>query len=194
MYRTDFDEVTIANLDKSSRNIEFTSVKNGSYSNSLQLELMLKPFENIETRFAYRYMDVQQKINDNWLLKPFSSKHRAFVNLAYSTTKEDITDSQFLFDLTLQWYGKKRIPSTKNNPIEYQTRTESPDFLIVNSQITYSFYGIFDIYLGAENLFDFKQNNPIISANNPFGNYFDASLIWGPINGRMIYTGLRYSL
>jgi len=48
--------------------------------------------------------------------------------------------------------------------------------------------------LGVENLLDFKQNNPIIDPTNPNGNYFDASLIWGPINGRMVYAGLRYKI
>jgi hypothetical protein len=35
---------------------------------------------------------------------------------------------------------------------------------------------------------------PIIAHNDPFGNYFDASMIWGPIMGRMYYAGLRYKI
>ncbi len=49
-------------------------------------------------------------------------------------------------------------------------------------------------YLGAGNLLDFKQGNPILASDNPFGDYFDASLIWGPIFGRKIYFGFRYTL
>jgi hypothetical protein len=51
----------------------------------------------------------------------------------------------------------------------------------------------FDMYVGVENILDFKQSNPIIDAQNPFGksNYFDASMVWGPVFGRMIYSGLR---
>ena len=36
-------------------------------------------------------------------------------------------------------------------------------------------------HLGCRKLTNFKQNNPIIAADNPFGNYFDASMVWGPM-------------
>ena len=46
----------------------------------------------------------------------------------------------------------------------------------------------------AENIANYTQLNPIIDAGNPFGDDFDASLIWGPVMGRTIYLGIRYSL
>jgi len=52
----------------------------------------------------------------------------------------------------------------------------------------------FEIYAGAENLFDYRQENPIIASDDPFGDYFDASLIWGPVFGRKIYVGLRFKI
>lgn len=64
----------------------------------------------------------------------------------------------------------------------------------MNAQVTRSFSKLFDLYIGVENLFHFKQNDPIIDPANPNGQYFDASLIWGPITGRMLYAGLRYKL
>ncbi len=99
-----------------------------------------------------------------------------------------------LYDLTIQWFGPKRIPSTASNPEEFQLKNESPNFVNVNAQITRSFNSLFDLYIGVENLFDFRQDNPIIDSQNPYGDYFDASLVWGPINGRMIYTGLRWKI
>jgi hypothetical protein len=35
---------------------------------------------------------------------------------------------------------------------------------------------------------------PVIAAEDPFGEYFDASLIWGPVHGRKIYAGFRFTL
>ena len=52
----------------------------------------------------------------------------------------------------------------------------------------------FNIYLGVENLLNYKQSNPIISSDLPFNKYFDASMVWGPIYGRMLYLGLRYKI
>ena len=51
-----------------------------------------------------------------------------------------------------------------------------------------------DLYLGAENLFNFKQENPIISWEDPFGEYFNIANVWGPTKGREVYIGLRYRL
>ena len=63
----------------------------------------------------------------------------------------------------------------------------------MNAQIRRSFrWG--SVYLGAENLLNYKQNDPIIDPQNPFGNNFDATLVWGPIAGRAIYTGIRYKI
>ena len=65
--------------------------------------------------------------------------------------------------------------------------TAAPSFFILNSQITKTFGTSLDFYLGVENIANFRQNNPILSAENPFGEYFDGSLVWGPIFGRMTY-------
>ena len=50
----------------------------------------------------------------------------------------------------------------------------------------------FEIYSGIDNLLNFTQNNPIISPDNPFGKYFDTSMIWGPTKGREFYLGVRF--
>jgi len=193
-YRTQFDNSIVADLDSNPQQINFKSVTNGAYSNTFQLELNLEPFMFFNTRIAYRFIESQQVINGAWTEKPFNSKHRIMLNLAYASGKTELNDSQMLYDLTIQWFGQKRIPSTEMNPIGLRTISISPDFFLINAQITRSFNKLFDFYLGVENLLDFKQNNPIIDPTNPNGNYFDASLIWGPINGRMVYAGLRYKI
>ena len=52
----------------------------------------------------------------------------------------------------------------------------------------------FDMYIGGENLTNYYQKNAIIAADEPFSQYFDASLIWGPVTGRMFYFGMRFSI
>lgn len=193
LYRTQFESLIIPDLDTDARSVTFYSVDNGAYSNSLQLELNIEPLENFSTRIAYRFLDVKNKINNEWKEKPLTAKHRALLNLAYST-EEDEDDTKMSYDLTLQWLGRKRIPSTITNPENLRARENSPDFIIVNAQITRTFFKNFDFYIGVENLFDFRQDNPIIDPFNPNSEYFDASLIWGPVNGRMIYAGLRYDM
>lgn len=71
-----------------------------------------------------------------------------------------------------------------------------PDFkayTVVNAQIT-KYFRRWSIYVGAENLFDYKQPHPIIDAENPRGDNFDGSMVWGPVHGRKIYAGLRFNI
>jgi hypothetical protein len=64
----------------------------------------------------------------------------------------------------------------------------------MNAQISKVWKERIEAYIGVENLLDYKQENPIIAADDPFGSYFDSSLIWGPVSGRMIYAGLRLKI
>lgn len=194
LYRTNFDNVIIADIDTDPRKITFNSINDGANSTSFQTELNIEPMQFFNLRLAYRFIEARQLINGRWMDKPFTAKHRALLNIGFSTQKETTDDSQMLYDLTVQWFGKKRIPSTESNPTGLQARKNSPDFLLVNAQITRSFSSLFDFYIGVENLFDFRQTDPIIDPGNPNGQYFDASLIWGPVSGRMIYSGLRYKI
>jgi outer membrane receptor protein involved in Fe transport len=103
------------------------------------------------------------------------------------------TKNKWNFDLTWQWIGPKRLPNTLQNPSDKQLNGYSDSYILLNGQISKSLFSKkLDIYVGVENILDFKQKNPIIDASNPFSNNFDASLVWGPLFGRMIYTGFRF--
>jgi hypothetical protein len=66
-------------------------------------------------------------------------------------------------------------------------------FTVMNAQVTRYFrHG--SIYLGAENLTNFTQPNPVLGAANPWSPGFDATNIWGPVVGRKIYLGVRFNL
>ena len=64
----------------------------------------------------------------------------------------------------------------------------------MNAQVMKRWGKKWDVYLGVENLFDFKQENAIIASDDAFGPYFDASIVWAPLFGRNAYIGFRYNL
>jgi hypothetical protein len=64
----------------------------------------------------------------------------------------------------------------------------------MNAQVTKDFNDRWSAYVGMENIGNFKLENPIIAADQPFSTYFDSSLVWGPVFGRMAYAGFRYRL
>ena len=54
--------------------------------------------------------------------------------------------------------------------------------------------GKFDLYLGCENIADYRQKEPIVNASNPYSTAFNSMNIWGPLMGRKFYFGLRFNL
>ncbi|MCO5292914.1 MAG: TonB-dependent receptor [Chitinophagaceae bacterium] len=187
-YHTNFKNQTVVDLDLSPQKINFYNLNGKSYSNSLQAELNYELLRKFDVRLAYRWLDVQTTYHGNLMEKPFVAKHRAFINLAYSTLND------WKFDFTTQWLSKKRIPNTSSNPVAFQLEPYSPSYIQMAAQITKQFNKKWDIYVGSENLTDFRQQSPILDAANPFSNYFDGSMVWGPISGRMLYAGLRFML
>lgn len=101
--------------------------------------------------------------------------------------------NKFHFDMNVHWYGKQRLPDTKSNPLEFKRPDFSEPYSTVNAQFTYTF-NKFEVYVGCENMFDFRQLQPIISWQNPFSPFFDTSSVWGPTRGREVYAGIRLKL
>ena len=164
----------------------FYNLDGKSFSHSLQVELHVRITEQLELRTAYKFYDIQTDYKSGRKTKPLVPTNRAFMNIAYATNFD-----KWKFDLTGQWFGTSRLPSTETNPADYQIPSRSLSYFMFNGQVTRAFKH-FEVYVGVENLTNFTQDNPIIAANDPFGSNFDASLIWGSINGRITYAGIRY--
>ena len=187
-FRNDFNNQVVVDLENPAT-VKFYNLQGKSYSNSLQAEVNVEPIKKLDVRLAYRYFDVKTTYSGKLLERPLIAANRAFANLAYAT-------NGFKFDYTVTFNGKKRIPDTQTNPTAYQRATYSPDFVLMNAQIskTLGKKHSMDFYIGAENLSNYFQKDVIIAANQPFGPYFDASMVWGPVTGRMFYAGWRYKL
>ncbi|MEL7120480.1 MAG: TonB-dependent receptor [Bacteroidota bacterium] len=187
-YRTDFQNQIVVDLDQDPQSVFFYNLDGQSYSNSFQIQFDYEVLKFLDMRLAYRWFDVKTTYNGQLLQKPLLSAHRAFLNLGYESR------NYWKFDATFNWQGEKRIPFTGSNPEAFQLDERSPDFVLMNAQISKQWAEKFEIYVGAENLLDFRQNNPILSSDDPNSPFFDSSLVWGPIFGRNIYAGFRYKL
>ena len=185
-YRTDFENQIVVDVDSDPQKVTFYNLDGSSYSNSFQVQLDYEAIKRLDVRLAYRWYDVKTTYAGDLLKKPLVANHRAFINLAYNTR------DSWSFDYTLNWQGKKRIPFTASNPEEFRLAGESPNFFLMNAQVSKNWNEKFELYVGAENILGYKQENPIISSEDPFGTYFDSSLVWGPLFGRNVYFGVRY--
>ena len=80
------------------------------------------------------------------------------------------------------------------SPEAFRLPAYSPSFSTLNAQVTKVFSDQFEVYVGGENHYKCEQNNPILSADDPFGANFDSTFVYGPIFGSMYYAGLRFKL
>ncbi|MCL2132433.1 MAG: TonB-dependent receptor [Lentimicrobiaceae bacterium] len=181
-FYTDFVNQVIVDMYKDFRSVYFYNLAGKSYSHSTQAELILYPYKGFEITAAYRYNLVKETVDGKLREKLLSSRHKAVLNISYATKFE-----KWKFNITGQFHGSKSLYPTGIN------ETKSPNYLTFNAQITKKFKHI-EIYAGVENFTNYKQPNPIIDPENPFGDNFDASMIWGPITGAMGYMGLRLTL
>jgi len=187
-FRNDFENQIVVDVENP-REVKFYNLSGKSYSNSFQAELNFELVKKLDLRVAYRYFDVKTTYSGKLLQRPLIASNRAFGNLAYSTNGWKI-------DYTVNFNGKKRIPNTQGNPLAYRRDEYSPSFILMNAQVSKTI-GIkhpMDLYIGGENLTRYFQKDPIIAADQPFSPYFDASIIWGPVTGRMIYAGWRFKI
>lgn len=192
LYRTDFTQQVVVDVDQNTQQVWLYNLKGPSYSNTAQFEFGWEIRKRLNVKTAYRYVDTKVNYKSGLLQKALVSTHRGFINLSYETKNK-----HWLFDATLQYNGKKRLPQTNLNPTEYQRVSYSPEFYNVLAQITYLTKikrADFHLYVGVENALDYKQSNPIVASDAPFKKYFDASMVWGPIYGRMMYAGLRFKI
>jgi outer membrane cobalamin receptor len=189
-YYTYFQNQVVVDRDIKINEVRFYNLNGKSYSNSLQIQLDYELIKRLDVRLAYRLYDVQTQYDSIGKKEvPLIAAHRAFLNIGYTTK------NKWSFDLTCQWIGPKRLPSTQQNTTDKQLPNFSNSFYLFNAQFSKSLFNKkLDLYLGIENIFNFKQTNPIIDAQNPFGSNFDASMVWGPVFGQMIYAGLRFKL
>jgi outer membrane receptor protein involved in Fe transport len=187
-YRTDFQNQIVVDRDQDAQAVYFYNLDGVSFANSIQIQGDYELFKRFDVRLAYRWHNVKTTYGGEELRVPLYSPHRAFVNLAYKT------ENNWKFDYTASWQSQQRVPSTAGNPEPFQVSDSSPSFFMMNAQVTKVWFDRLDVYVGVENLLNFTQEDPIISSANPFSNYFDSSLVWGPIFGRMMYVGLRYRI
>ena len=187
-FRNDFQNQVVIDLETPGH-VHMYNLMGKSWSNSFQAEISVEPIEKLELRMAYRYFDVKTTISDKLVERPLIAAHRGFATAEYAT-------GPYKFEYTINLIGNKRIPPTMTNPEEMQMEAWSPSYVMMGGQISRTFgkTKAFEFYAGCENLGNKMQEKLILSADHPFSPYFDASIVWGPVEGRLFYAGWRLKI
>lgn len=197
-YKTDFTKQVVVDLYTptaiaGTHQVLFYNLNGKSYANSLQVDFNVELVKHLDLRTAYKYYDIQTDYLIGTSERPLQAKHRFFANLGYETHIVE-KGKQWKFDFTYNWMGEQKLPETASNPVEDRLPTYSPSFSLMNAQITRTFSSTFEVYVGGENIGNYKQEKAILGSENPFGPTFDASIIYAPVFGQMYYAGLRFKI
>ena len=212
-YYTKFLDGVIADMDRNLQGITLYNMHDEGaaqyFSHNWQVEATMEILRGWTMTAAFRYTDVKQTTfntdaNEYQLRdKPLQNKFKGIITTSYQTPLKT-----WQFDLTAQFNGPGRMPDGFDPQGSKQYFTDAsgqvhhiwyPQLL---GQIT-KFFRTWSIYLGAENMTNFTQDNPIVGSTvehdghkyvDPSSTSYDASMIWAPIHGWKLYLGFRWSL
>ncbi|MDX1652678.1 MAG: TonB-dependent receptor [Brumimicrobium sp.] len=187
-YHTFFENQLIADRDEDPNLIIMDNLEGQSFSNAFQTDLKFKPLMNFEIKMAYKFLDVRATMGGQLMEKIMVPRHRGFVNLGYITRNK-----RWELDFTASVFGPQRLATVYLPDGTISQDNESETVPMLAAQVTHVFKK-FDLYIGGENLLDYRLRNPIIDVENPFGNRFDATRVYAPIYGINIYVGIRMSI
>ncbi|WP_396146979.1 TonB-dependent receptor plug domain-containing protein [Flavobacterium sp.] len=192
-YRTDFQNQAVVDVMQSAQQVLFYNLKGKSFANSLQLDFNYEIAHHLNLRTAYKYYDISTDYLLGSFQRPLQAKHRFFANIEFATHIKE-KGRQWKFDYTLNWLGSQQLPNTATNTVSEQLPNLSPSFAVMNTQITRTFSSFFEVYIGGENIGNYRQEKAILGSSNPFGTTFDTSIIYAPVFGQMYYAGLRFKI
>ena len=193
-FRTQFSQQQMLDREDA-REIRFYTLDGEeSWSNTFQADFYTEPLERLSLSLTARYTDARAwqpsgEVREIALNSPF----KGVFNAQYKTRL-----SKWIFDFTASVTGSARVydfmldmTDESGNLLYPEGRT--PAYPLLYAQVTRRFKG-FDVYIGGENLTNYTQPVPIISADNPSSTTFDAASVWGPIMGAKFYAGCRITV
>ena len=210
-YYTKFLDGVIADMDRSLHGITLYNMHDVDgaqyFSHNWQVEANMEILRGWTMTAAFRYTDVKQTTFNSeqgeYLLrdKPLQNKFKGIITTSYQTPLKT-----WQFDLTAQFNGPGRMPGgfvvpsgSKQYFTDAMGQVHHKWYPQLLGQIT-KYFRTWSIYLGAENITNFTQDNPIVGAVSehgyvdPSSTNYDASMIWAPIHGWKMYLGFRWAL
>ena len=171
-----------------------------AFSHTAQIEATMEILRGWTMTLAYRHTDSRQTVfspsQNAYVLRqrPLQNRFKAIISTSYQTPLK-----KWQFDFTAQFNGYGRMPES------FVVPTASDQYFVRGAETYHRWYPQLlgqitkywrtcSLYVGAENMTNFRQASPIVATTTPFNSAFDVSAVWGPINGWKVYVGFRWNL
>ena len=203
-FRTQFVQQMVVDYELTRNAIDFYALDgNRSFTDNYQVDFSVDPIERFNITATFRYTDAKIELAGKGLVeKPMTSRFKGVLNLQYATNL-----NKWIFDFTASLNGSSRVydfmkdinedgsmtAAPKEGVARMYKNGRTPVYPMLYAQVTRRFKG-WDVYVGAENLTNFRQKDAIIGWQNPRQASFDASCVWGPLMGIKAHIGFRFTL
>ncbi|MBL0175650.1 MAG: TonB-dependent receptor [Ignavibacteria bacterium] len=187
LYRTDFTDQAIADVDSDPQRVFIRNADGPSFSTSILAEALVD-IGPVEVKTAYTWTEAYETFNGLRRALPFMSRHKLL-----GAASCEFPEHGWTLSSTIEWHGPQRLPDTRLFPAEFRMPEHSDAFMLLNAQVAKRF-GAIELYAGVENILDTRQDHPILNARNPFGAWFEPTFAWGPVKGREGFAGIRVRL
>ena len=201
-YYTHFLNSLIVDMDRNPHQVHIynqTDVPGAkSFAHSAQIEASIEVLRGWTWTAAFRWTDVEQTTfnaaTNAYELRPkaLTNRFKGVITTSYQTPLK-----KWQFDVTAQFNGISRMPDGFTAYGDFLGGYGTPKPITwypqLMAQIT-KYWKTCSLYVGAENMTNFRQDSPIIAADDPYGTNFDASMVCGPTTGWKVYVGFRYDL
>ena len=189
-FRTQFYNAVVVDQEYDPETIRVYSSTGRSWTDTYQIDFTWTPVERLDIFATFRYTDSEMTIDrpdgrTARVERPLVSRYKTLLNIQYATKFR-----RWTFDATAQLNGPSRIPTQTGDLADSYY---SPRYPMFYAQVSRK-VGKFDIYVGCENIADYRQENPILNWQNPYDYRFNSMNVWGPLMGRKFYAGLRFNL
>ena len=188
-YYTNFENQLVVDYDSDPTQIAIGMLEGKSFSHTAQVDGSIDFDEELELMAAFRYNDVRCTYGGELMEKPLTSRYKGLLTVAWKPYMGLIQ-----VDVTLQLNGGGRMPK----PYQMADGTMSwderfPAYPQLNVQVTRRYRHV-SVYVGGENLTNYRQPVPVLNASDPWSSTFEPTMIWGPVHGIMGYAGVRVNL
>ena len=184
-YYTDFINQAVVDFDSDPTCITIADLDGRSFSHTAQVDATYDITEDLNILAAFRYNHVMCTYDGTLMEKPLQSRYKGLVTFSWKPML-----AIWQVDLTLQLNGGGRIPDHLDADGKLVSGEQFNAYPQLNLQVTREFRH-FSLYVGGENLTNYRQKDLVVNAANPWSSTFDPTLVWGPVHGIMAYAGIR---
>lgn len=147
----------------------------------------------LRVKLGVTFMDVFEKVKNETTGKE-EKEEQIFAPKVSGVFSTEYTFKKM--NLSVNYNGKvvgpQRLPTFADG---FERPEYSNWFTLQNVQLTKSFKNsTLEIFGGIKNIWNYTQMSPLIDPANPFGDNFDTSYAYGPLQVRRFFVGLRYGI